>query len=32
MFASIPANRIVNITPAVLSSGGSPLSMNAVFK
>lgn len=31
MFASIPANRIVNITPAVLSAGGSPLSMNAVF-
>lgn len=31
MFQSIPASRIVNISPAVLSAGGSPLSMNAVF-
>lgn len=31
MFQSIPASRIVSVNPAVLSSGGSPLSMNAVF-
>lgn len=31
MFQSIPANKIVSVNPAVLSSGGSPLSMNAVF-
>ena len=31
MFQSIPASQIVSINPAVLSSGGSPLSMNAVF-
>lgn len=31
MFKSIPASQIVSITPAVLSAGGSPLSMNAVF-
>ncbi len=31
MFQSIPAARIVSVNPAVLSSGGSPLSMNAVF-
>lgn len=31
MFQSIPASQIVNVNPSVLSSGGSPLSMNAVF-
>ncbi len=31
MFQSIPASKIVSVNPAVLSSGGSPLSMNAVF-
>lgn len=31
MFKSIPASHIVNVNPAVLSAGGSPLSMNAVF-
>ena len=31
MFKSIPASQIVSVNPAVLSSGGSPLSMNAVF-
>ncbi|MCP2041659.1 hypothetical protein L1281_002270 [Neisseria sp. HSC-16F19] len=31
MFQSIPATQIVSVNPAVLSSGGSPLSMNAVF-
>lgn len=31
MFQSIPAAKIVSVNPAVLSSGGSPLSMNAVF-
>lgn len=31
MFKSIPASQIVSITPAVLSAGGSSLSMNAVF-
>ncbi|MGV7078490.1 DUF3383 domain-containing protein [Testudinibacter sp. P80/BLE/0925] len=31
MFQSIPASQIVSVNPAVLSSGGSPLSMNAVF-
>lgn len=31
MLQSIPADKIVSIHPAVLSSGGSPLSMNAVF-
>lgn len=31
MFQSIPASHIVSVTPAVLSAGGSPLSMNAVF-
>ena len=31
MFQSIPASKIVSVNPAVLSSGGSPLSVNAVF-
>lgn len=31
MFKSIPASQIVSINPSVLSSGGSALSMNAVF-
>lgn len=31
MFKSIPAARIVQVNPAILSAGGSPLSMNAVF-
>ncbi|MDG6297370.1 DUF3383 domain-containing protein [Glaesserella parasuis] len=31
MFQSIPASQIVNVNPSVLSSGGPPLSMNAVF-
>lgn len=31
MFKSIPASQIVQINPAILSAGGSPLSMNAVF-
>lgn len=31
MFQSIPASRIVQVNPAILSAGGSPLSMNAVF-
>ena len=31
MFQSIPASRIVSVNPAVISSGGSPLSMNTVF-
>ena len=28
---SIPASQLVNVTPAVIDTGGSPLSMNAVF-
>lgn len=31
MFKSIPASQIVSVNPAVLSSGGSPLALNAVF-
>ena len=31
MFKSIPASQIVSVNPSVLSSGGSPLSLNAVF-
>ncbi|ULJ66172.1 DUF3383 domain-containing protein [Wielerella bovis] len=31
MFQSIPAAKIVSVNPSVLSSGGSPLSLNAVF-
>lgn len=31
MFKSIPASQIVSVNPSVLSSGGSPLALNAVF-
>lgn len=31
MFKSIPASQIVSVNPAILSAGGSPLSLNAVF-
>jgi hypothetical protein len=31
MFQSIPASKIVSVNPAVLGTGGSPLSMNGVF-
>ena len=31
MFKSIPASRLVSVNPSVLSPGGSPLAMNAVF-
>lgn len=31
MLKSIPASQIVSVNPAILSAGGSPLSMNAVF-
>lgn len=31
MFKSIPASQIVSVNPAVLSSGGTPLALNAVF-
>lgn len=31
MFKSIPARRIVSVTPAVLGTGGSPLSFNSVY-
>ena len=31
MFKSIPASQIVSVNPSVLSSGGTPLALNAVF-
>lgn len=31
MFQSIPASQLVSVNPSVLSSGGSPLSLNAIF-
>lgn len=31
MFQSIPASQVVSVTPSVLSSGGSSLSLNAMF-
>lgn len=31
MFSSIPAQKIVSVTPSVLNAGGNPLSLNAVF-
>lgn len=31
MFNSIPASQIVSVNPSVLSSGGTPLALNAVF-
>lgn len=31
MFKSIPASKIVAVNPSVLGTGGSPLSMNAIF-